>query len=44
MVCGYAPTNILSQGIKRLEVDLIYDKENYQPKIQSVLGMPMFLR
>ena len=43
-VYGYAPMSVLSEGIKRIDVDALYDKEQYRPKIKSVLGMPMYLR
>lgn len=43
-VYGYAPMSILSQGLKRIDVDAFYDAEQYRPKIKSVLGMPMYLR
>lgn len=43
-VYGYAPMSILSEGQKRIEVDLLYDVENYRPRLKSVLNMPMYLR
>ncbi len=30
-------------GTKNVDVDALYDKENYVPKIKNALGMPMFL-
>ncbi len=41
---GNAPLSILSQGLKRVEIDKFYDAENYKPMIRSVLDMPMYLR
>ena len=37
------PANILSQGVKRVDVDELYDVEAYRPKIRHVIGKPMFL-
>ena len=37
------PANILSQGVKRVDVDELYDVEAYRPKIRHVNGKPMFL-
>jgi ATP-dependent phosphofructokinase / diphosphate-dependent phosphofructokinase len=37
------PANILSEGIKRVDVDELYDVETYRPKVRHVDGMPMFL-
>lgn len=41
---SYAPMSILSQGLKRVEVDKFYDVEQYRANIRSVLNMPMYLR
>ena len=30
-------------GLKRVDVDELYDKDQYQPKVRRVLGKPMFL-
>ena len=30
-------------GIKRVDVDELYDSEEYRPKVRHVLGKPMFL-
>ena len=35
--------DIVSQGVKRVDVDTFYDLEQYKPKVTSVLGKPMFL-
>jgi len=37
------PANILSQGIKRVDVDELYDVETYRPKVRHVQEKPMFL-
>lgn len=37
------PANILSEGIKRVDVDELYDVESYRPKVRHVDGKPMFL-
>ena len=35
--------NSVISGIKRVDVDELYDKQNYRPKVASMLGKPMFL-
>ncbi|MFO7663539.1 MAG: 6-phosphofructokinase [Chloroflexota bacterium] len=35
--------SIVTSGVKRVDVDELYDSENYRPKIRHVLGKPMFL-
>jgi len=37
------PVTIITQGLKRVDVEELYDKENYRPKIRHVEGKPMFL-
>lgn len=37
------PANILSQGVKRVDVDELYDVESYRPKVRHVNQKPMFL-
>jgi len=37
------PANILSQGIKRVDVDELYDVDSYRPKVRHVNQKPMFL-
>jgi 6-phosphofructokinase 1 len=37
------PANILSQGVKRVDVDELYDVEAYRPKVRHVNQKPMFL-
>jgi len=35
--------NIISEGRKRVDVDELYDVENYRPKVAHLLDKPMFL-
>jgi 6-phosphofructokinase 1 len=37
------PLSVLAQGVKRVDVDALYDSEAYRPKIRHVDGKPMFL-
>ncbi len=37
------PLEITRQGLKRVDVDSLYDAEQYRPKIRHVDGKPMFL-
>jgi len=37
------PISTIMQGIKRVDVDELYDAENYLPKVRHVEGKPMFL-
>src|SRR5436309_5533804 len=37
------PLAVLGQGVKRVDVDSLYDEESYRPKIRHVDGKPMFL-
>ncbi len=37
------PANVLSQGIKRVDIDELYDVEAYRPKVRHVNEKPMFL-
>jgi 6-phosphofructokinase 1 len=39
----HVPLNRVISGVKRVDVDEMYDKEQYQPKIADMLGKPMFL-
>ena len=39
----HIPLNIVTSGIKRVDVDELYDAENYLPRVRAVLGKPMFL-
>jgi 6-phosphofructokinase len=38
-----APLDIVTTGVKRVDVDELYDMEEYRPKVASVLGKPLFL-
>jgi len=37
------PISETSDGVKRVDIDELYDSENYRPKIRHVMGKPMFL-
>jgi 6-phosphofructokinase len=37
------PIAVTRQGVKRVDVDALYDVDNYRPKIRHVDGKPMFL-
>jgi ATP-dependent phosphofructokinase / diphosphate-dependent phosphofructokinase len=37
------PLTVLGQGVKRVDVDALYDDQEYRPKIRHVDGKPMFL-
>jgi 6-phosphofructokinase 1 len=37
------PANILSEGVKRVDIDELYDVEGYRPKVRRVNQKPMFL-
>lgn len=37
------PISIITEGLKRVDVDELYDKEQYKPKVRNVDGKPMFL-
>jgi 6-phosphofructokinase 1 len=37
------PIETLTQGVKRVDVDELYDVENYRPRVAHLLGKPMFL-
>ncbi|HZD56057.1 MAG TPA: 6-phosphofructokinase [Anaerolineales bacterium] len=39
----YVPANTVSKGLKRVDVEQLYDTENYRPKLRGVEGKPMFL-
>lgn len=38
-----APIGITQEGIKRVDVDELYDPDKYLPKVREVEGKPMFL-
>lgn len=37
------PITVTSEGVKRVDVDELYDSGGYRPKIRHVMGKPMFL-
>jgi 6-phosphofructokinase 1 len=37
------PLDMVTQGVKRVDVAELYDVEQYRPKVAHVLGKPMFL-
>ncbi|HEY5614877.1 MAG TPA: ATP-dependent 6-phosphofructokinase [Bacteroidota bacterium] len=37
------PIETITQGVKRLDVDELYDIHQYRPKVAHLLGKPMFL-
>jgi 6-phosphofructokinase 1 len=37
------PISVTKEGVKRVDVDELYDSETYQPKVRHVTGKPMFL-
>jgi 6-phosphofructokinase 1 len=37
------PISTTSEGVKRVDVDELYDSAAYRPKIRHVMGKPMFL-
>jgi len=39
----HVPMSIVGTGLKRVDVDELYDVKEYRPKVRHVLGKPMFL-
>ena len=37
------PVSVTGEGVKRVDVDELYDAANYRPKVRHVGGKPMFL-
>jgi 6-phosphofructokinase 1 len=37
------PVSATREGVKRVDVDELYDRAEYRPKVRHVLGKPMFL-
>lgn len=37
------PISVTGEGVKRVDVDELYDAPNYRPKVRHVRGKPMFL-
>ncbi len=38
-----APIAVTGEGVKRVDVDELYDVDEYRPKVRDVAGKPMFL-
>lgn len=39
----HIPMSTVTSGVKRVDVDELYDVEQYRPKVRHVIGKPMFL-
>jgi 6-phosphofructokinase 1 len=39
----HVPIGVTKEGVKRVDIDELYDTDNYLPKVRHVLGKPMFL-
>jgi 6-phosphofructokinase 1 len=39
----HVPMSVVTSGIKRVDVDELYDVQQYRPKVRHILGKPMFL-
>lgn len=39
----HVPMSMISSGLKRVDVDELYDVNEYRPKVRHVMGKPMFL-
>ena len=39
----HVPMSMIGTGLKRVDVDELYDAKEYRPKVRHVLGKPMFL-
>lgn len=39
----HVPMSVVGSGVKRVDVDELYDVQEYRPKVRHVLGKPMFL-
>ena len=37
------PISVTREGVKRVDVDELYDRDEYRPKVRHVIGKPMFL-
>jgi 6-phosphofructokinase 1 len=37
------PISVTKEGVKRVDVDELYDRAEYRPKVRHVIGKPMFL-
>jgi len=39
----HVPISVTREGVKRVDIDELYDSDAYRPKVRHVLGKPMFL-
>ena len=39
----HVPISVTREGVKRVDIDELYDSDSYRPKVRHVLGKPMFL-
>jgi 6-phosphofructokinase 1 len=39
----HIPMSTVTSGVKRVDVDELYDVKTYRPRIRHVMGKPMFL-
>ena len=39
----HIPMSMVTSGLKRVDVDQLYDAEQYLPKVRNVMGKPLFL-
>ena len=39
----HIPMSTVTSGVKRVDVDELYDREQYRPRVRNVVGKPMFL-
>ena len=39
----HVPITVTQEGVKRVDVEELYDSDNYRPKVRHVLAKPMFL-
>ncbi len=39
----HVPIEVVREGVRRVDVEELYDVEGYRPKVRHVLGKPMFL-
>ncbi len=37
------PISVTGEGVRRVDIDELYDADNYRPKLRHVAGKPMFL-
>ena len=37
------PISVTGEGARRVDVDALYDVDQYRPKVRQVAGKPMFL-